>query len=51
LFPFEDSGAALELDGKAVRRYALQFSWAATTEQFADAPAPAEGSGTILPAA
>jgi len=42
--------AALGLDRSAVRRYALQFSWAAATEQFVAALAMA-GSGGILPRA
>jgi hypothetical protein len=36
--------AALELDRAAVHRYALQFSWAAATDQFVDALAPANAN-------
>jgi hypothetical protein len=43
--------AALKLDRAAVRRYALQFSWAAATAQFVAALAPADASAPSSQAA
>jgi 1,2-diacylglycerol 3-alpha-glucosyltransferase/glucuronosyltransferase len=40
--------AALDLDRDAVRRYALQFSWAAATRQFVDNLHP---TSPVVPAA
>jgi len=41
--------AALELDRSAVRRYALQFSWASATDQFVAALAPTASSHPLSP--